>query len=127
MNLRIIPPLFAILAFTVCQLGAAEPETAVFPSVADMQAGGKDKDQPQPPDKKKTPDQKSVTPPDTDQFTRTPTPISDALGFSPHMLGDFGVLFARQSVTVPGTQTTTTTTTKRVIGADGVAILVRTT
>ena len=106
MHTRILVPVFAVLAFVMCQIGAAQPEPAPavpeFP-VAQKDAGGKD----QPPDKKKTPDKK-LPDPETDLFTRAPTMGSEfPTGFNPHMLGDFGSFFARQTITVTGTQTTT--------------------
>jgi hypothetical protein len=71
-----------------------------------------DQDQPkkQPEKDKKAQEKKAPTPPPEDVFARAPAPISEALGFNPHMMGDFGVYFANQNITLVGTQTTKRTT-----------------
>ena len=74
------------------------------------------KEQPNQPEKdkdkdKKQPEKKLTDPPDTDFFTRTPAPIRDALGYNPHMMGDWFGVYSRTSVNVVGVQTITQTVT----------------
>lgn len=108
-------PLLVFQAFTT------EPDATLPPvpieNVAVMQSAGKE--QPKPGDKskdkqkdkdKKPPEKKLTDAPDTDIFTQTPAPLRDALGFNPHMMGDFYGTFARSTVTITGTQTICTQT-----------------
>lgn len=108
---------YAILLVPFLTLPAlTQPVVTLPPAVeerAEAQAG---KDQPKAGEKgkekdkdKKAPEKKVTDAPDTDIFTQTPAPLRDALGFNPHMMGDFYGTFARKTISVVGIQTTTIT------------------
>src|SRR5262245_7868932 len=112
MKMRLIVPLFAASAFLMCQAGNAQPEPPTI-RVIDVTIPAVEiqcKDKTQPPDKKKQPDKKDPDKkdpaPEQDLFTRTPTMGEQfPTGFNPNMLGDFGLFFAKQTITITGTKT----------------------
>jgi hypothetical protein len=104
----------------------ADPPITIGPPreiIEIVQPGEKDKKQPE--KEKKVPEKK--TEPETDIFTRTPTPVRDALGYNPNMIGDFQAKYSLTSVRLVGTQTITTTTTTQVIDSSNPPVTTTTT
>lgn len=122
MNLNKTFGVFLVLGLFVCFLQADGPERAPA-TAAEMQDAGKDKpkqmDKDKDKDKKKpdskdpkTPDKKLTEPAQTNVFDQALLPRGEtATAFNPHMLGDFAGGYARQTVTLFGTLTTTQTVT----------------
>src|SRR5262245_33478883 len=87
----LIIPIFTLYASTAEPLFTQSQAVQVLPEI---QPGGKDQpkvgDKGKDKDKDKKPaDKKSPSPQEVDPFTQTPAPVSNALGFNPHMIGDF--------------------------------------
>lgn len=117
MNIKHLGCALWLIPLLGIQATLAQPAPVLLPALENAQAGqpaGKDPGkQPLKDKEKKVPEKKITDPPDTDVFTQTPAPIRDALGFNPHMMGDFYGTFARVNRTVFGTQTTVTTVNLR--------------
>lgn len=98
-----------------------QPETEQPQTVVAEQDTG-DKAQPKQSDKDKDKDKKKLPEPaPKDIFSDSLFPRSDLpTGFNPHMMGDFGVYFARRTFTVTGT----TTQTRTILVPDNRGILV---
>jgi len=117
MNTKHLGCALVLLGLFALQATTSEPSARLLPPIQNAgEVKDAGKDQPKLPDKekdKKAPEKKLTDPPSVD-FTRTPTPIRDALGYNPQMIGDLGYLFANMSVPVVGIQTTTITQTFQV-------------
>ncbi len=112
MRIRHLALILFLVPVFVYQAASTEPQAALLFSQEGVKAQPKDKGKDKEKDKK--PAEKKLTDtPDTDVFTQTPAPLRDALGFNPHMMGDFYGTFAKSFVTVTGVQTTTVTTQRR--------------
>jgi hypothetical protein len=134
---------FFVLGLFVCLVRADGPVQVLVP-IADAQDAGKDqqkqpdkdKKTPQDKDKKKPETKDKITPekglteqPKTDIFDQALLPRGEtATAFNPHMMGDQGAIFARETITLFGTLTTTTSvTTFKQVGTTGVRVPVTTT
>lgn len=113
MNTKRLGCALLLLAFFAVQATTTEPDARLLSPVQNAAVlQQKEKDQPKPADKdkdKKLPEKKMTDPPDTDLFTRTPTPIRDELGFTPNMLGDWQAKYSHTRANVIATTTTTST------------------
>jgi hypothetical protein len=107
MNAKTIFPALLVVAVLTCPASATQSV-----EIVDLEAAGKEKTPPLekdklPPDKKfpeKKPLDTSLFNQDAFMGNQFPT------GFNPQMMGDFGILFVRQTFTIVGVQTRTTTT-----------------
>jgi hypothetical protein len=135
MNLNMTLSVFLVLGSIACLAQADGPDQALVP-MADAQDTGKDqpkqsdKDKKKPDTKdKKTPDKDLTEQPKLDIFDQALLPRGEtSTAFNPHMLGDFPVGFARETITLFGTLTTTTSvTTFKQGGTSGVLVPVTTT
>lgn len=112
MSARIIFFAVLLLAYFVYESRSAEPADSTLPP-AEISATTqeKDKGKAKSPDKEKKLPEKQADPAPADIFAADPSAGGElSLGFHPHMIGDFPGSFARQTITIFGTQTTTTTT-----------------